>query len=229
MHEPSRFEFRQRVLEVLCNSGRNGVSPPRGPDHETQGTCAMADHSVITPELCRQLLRYEPETGKLFWLPRCAELSASAGSASRFNILFAGKEAFTTVQGQGYLCSAIYHASYRAHRVAWAIHFGQWPQFEIDHINGDRQNNRIANLRAATATENNRNLAKPKNNTSGAVGVTWCPRSGKWQARIVVSNVAKSLGYHNSFEDALAARQSAEIAYGFSEGHGQRLAWSKPI
>lgn len=88
-----------------------------------------------------KLLKYDPETGKLFWLPRPVEMFANTGlggsatAAKRWNNCFAGKEAFLTVDGKGYLCGNIFDRQYSAARVAWLLHTGEWPSDCIDHIN----------------------------------------------------------------------------------------------
>ena len=83
---------------------------------------------------------------------------------------------------------------------------------EIDHINGVRHDNRIANLRLATSTENSRNMAIPTHNTSGVSGVTYRKNRGTWQAQISIGNVTKYIGSFSGFEGAVSARQDAERA-----------------
>ena len=82
----------------------------------------------------------------------------------------------------GYILVGFMYKKYRAHRVAWAIHHGSWPDGEIDHINGVRDDNRIENLRCVSRHENKKNTAIPSHNTSGVVGVTWHKPSRKWRA-----------------------------------------------
>jgi hypothetical protein len=69
--------------------------------------------------------------------------------------------------------SALTGVLYREHRLAWLYMTGEWPTHEIDHINGDRVDNRFCNLREATASENRWNSRKRVNNTSGYKGVSW--------------------------------------------------------
>ncbi len=92
----------------------------------------------------------------------------------------------------------------------------------IDHINGDRGDNRISNLRVVTSTENNRNKAINKNNTSGVTGVTWSKSRRKWIAQIHIGKIGKALGGFDRVEDAIAARKNAETRYGFHENHGRK-------
>lgn len=174
----------------------------------------MAECDLPTPEELRNLLRYEPETGKLFWLPR-------EGNQS-FNTQCAGREALTSISPLGYRRGTVHFKHLRAHRVAWAIHYGEWPDGEIDHINGDRADNRIANLRDVSHTINGRNLRRPLNNSSGVVGVNWQSREKKWRASITVNSKNIWLGEFASFEDAVAARLAAQKRHGFHANHGKR-------
>lgn len=180
----------------------------------------MASRSDITPELCRQLLRYEPETGRLFWLPRPREMFSSAQGFGGWNAKFPGKEAFTASNDDGYRVGNLLGLLFRAHRVAWAIAYGDWPALQIDHRNGDKSNNRLSNLREVTNQENQRNVRLTKNNSSGVCGVNWRKALGKWHARIGIDGKIRHLGVFDNLADATAARRSAEQELGFSVTHG---------
>lgn len=196
----------------------------------------MAKRADITPELCRQLLRCEPEAGKLFWLPRPASMfkdslchggvRTAQWAADCWNTNNAGSEAFTAQNESGYHVGAILGHNFRAHRVIWAIVHGVWPAHQIDHDDGNRANNRIGNLKAATNAENHKNEGRPKNNTSGVSGVFWCKQTGRWRATIKVSYKQHHLGRFATIEEAAAAREAAKVRFGFSEGHGNRDAWA---
>jgi hypothetical protein len=174
----------------------------------------MAKNPIPTPEELRQLLRYEPETGKLFWRERGAGFTDRQRSA--FNGTYAGKEALACVGNHGYRCGTIIRRNVLAHRIAWAIHFGVWPTDELDHVDGNRTNNRIANLRAATSQDNKKNRAIRSDNKSGATGIDWRPREKLWAARLA----GKSIGYFRTKDEAIVARKSAEVLLGYSERHG---------
>ena len=173
----------------------------------------MTTKELPTVDYLRKRLRYEPETGKLFWLDY-------AEMPSHWRTRFAGKEAFITVNGHGYRTGNIDRAKFRAHRVAWAIHYGQWPSRQIDHKNGVRADNRIENLRVVTPQENMRNSKMRCDNASGVSGVSWVKARGKWLARIKIDGRPKHLGLFDSIEDAAAARAEASARYGFSSRHG---------
>lgn len=180
----------------------------------------MAKRELPTPEELRQLLRYEPETGKLYWLERPLEMFSDERHCKTWNKRFAGKQALKTDRGQGYYGGAINWRSVFAHRVIWALVYGEWPNGEIDHINGQRDDNRLVNLRNVSKTENMRNAFRSKNNTSGRTGVSWYKRTSKWIAYIGVGGKRHIvLGYYKRFEDAVAARERAEIEHGYHTNH----------
>jgi len=184
----------------------------------------MAKRELPTPEELRQLLRYEPETGKLYWLERPPEMFEgerrdSTWACNSWNARYAGKEAFTCPDTCGYLRGRINRIAYSAHRVIWAITYGEWPPEQIDHINGQRRDNRTENLRSVTHAENMRNLPRMSGNTSGRTGVYWSKAGSKWYALIGVGGRMIYLGTFDCFEDAVAAREKAEIEHGFHPNH----------
>lgn len=187
----------------------------------------MADRPDITPELCRQLLRYEPETGRLFWRRRSREMFASKRSFTMWHTRYAEMEAFTAYDGRGYKNGAILYETHLAHRVIWAIVHGEWPEHGIDHINGQRDDNRLSNLRSATYLENQQNRGRSTNNTSGVVGVSWCKSKDRWEAKIRANGRTKWLGYFETIEEAKTARVIAEAQLGFSATHGKRDAFRR--
>jgi hypothetical protein len=100
--------------------------------------------------------------------------------------------------------------------------YGEWPNHEIDHINGDSLDNRICNLRDVTSQGNNRNMSLAKTNTSGVCGVRYKKDRSKWVALITLNNRQTHLGYYQDFFEAVCARKSAERKYGFHENHGRQ-------
>lgn len=185
----------------------------------------MAKKNLPSPEDLRQLLIYEPETGKLFWKPR--DVSWFAGNRNTpeqncktWNTRHAGKEACATPQ-RGYKIGNVLNCLILAHRAAWAIHYGKWPDETIDHINGNRSDNRIVNLRDVSHHENMKNVRTPVTNTSGHIGVTLFKPNGKWVAGIKVNGKRLYLGYFDTIEEAVAVRKAAEAKYGFHPLHGR--------
>ena len=145
-------------------------------------------------ELINSLL-YDPDTGKIFWRTR---ISATNG----WNKLYAGKETFKIKHAKGYLTGKIMGNRYLTHRVAWFLHYGQWPQGEIDHINGNKSDNRIKNLRDVTTSQNQMNRGKPVNNKSGFKGVFWHKSGKKWCASIGINGRNIYLGLFESKSEA---------------------------
>jgi hypothetical protein len=104
---------------------------------------------LIDLDTARKLLRYDSTTGKLFWLNRPRGFFNSDRAFKSWNTKYSGKEALNT-NSNGYKYGPIFKKNYKAHRVVWLLVTGHWPQLEIDHIDGNRSNNRFENLRPAT-------------------------------------------------------------------------------
>lgn len=146
-------------------------------------------------ERLHQLLTYDASTGDLIWLQR--------EGAKKFNSNFAGKPAGYLCRG--YITIKLDGANYRAHRVVYAMFHGVWPENQIDHIDGDRSNNLISNLRDVTQQINIQNQRRPhKNNKTGYLGVKLCDGAKGFAAQITVNGVARELG---RFSDPSEAHQ----------------------
>jgi len=171
--------------------------------------------------LLRKLIKYDPETGLLTWLERNTDTHRGSARLASWNSRCAGKLALTSVNDHGYLRGSIYGVQYRAHRVAWALHYGAWPEHDIDHINGKTTDNRIENLRLACQLVNQKNAKRPKNNSSGHVGVGRRSDGKGWIAQITVNYKNIYLGSYSSLDDAVAARQRAQAELGFHQNHGR--------
>lgn len=132
-----------------------------------------------------------------------------------------GAPAFTTNM-QGYKRGSVNgFGCILAHRAAWCMVHGEWPNGQIDHIDGDRSNNKLSNLRVVSNSENQRNAKKPRTNTSGYVGVFWAGWAKSWLAQICVDGRTKKLGYFKKKSEAVNARKAAEAEYGFHKNHGR--------
>ena len=177
-----------------------------------------------TYEYMSQLLSYDPETGVMTWKERPREMFAKECRFKAWNKCFANKQA-GSVNNHGYRILNIAISGkkcvLRTHRVAWLLHTGSWPTLDLDHINGDRLDNRIENLRQVTDNENQRNRQLSKNNSSGYQGVCFHKRVRRWQATIVQNSKQIYLGCYDTKEEAIAARKEAEHKYGFHENHGR--------
>lgn len=150
---------------------------------------------MITYEEVSVALSYDRETGHFRWrLPR---YRVSAGQ-------IAG-----CLTDDGYWVITFARKTLKAHRLAWLLDTGSWPTRHIDHINGVRSDNRIANLREATASENRLNAIRRSDSKTGVKGVTRPANCNRWQAKIGVNGQRIHLGYFKTIEEARAAYLSA--------------------
>lgn len=124
---------------------------------------------------------------------------------------------------EGYIIMSVGGQQLRAHRLAWWFVNGSFPEGQIDHINGDRSDNRISNLRCVSNQENSRNQRRRVTNKSGHQGVCWHKRFNKWISQIRVDGRYVYLGLFSDLQKAVEARKAAEILYGFHENHGKGL------
>lgn len=159
----------------------------------------MAEKDV-TAEQVRSLLHYDPETG-IFTRLVTTSNRAMAGSVSGSNA------------GHGYLKIGIAGTQYYAHRVAWLYVHGRWPTKHIDHINGSRSDNRIANLREAEHWENHQNQKPRRTNSTGFTGVSFLKKLSKFEAYIGLHGKKINLGYYDDPVEAHAAYVAAKRKY----------------
>jgi hypothetical protein len=163
----------------------------------------------IDAETLRELLDYDPETGVFRWKVNRPGGKAKAGNVAGFN------------NGDGYLRIGICGHMVLAHRLAWLHAHGEWPRWEIDHINGRLDDNKVKNLRDVNHCENTRNAKIRKDNTSGINGVGWSNRTNQFCAHISVCGRQIHLGFFDTIEAAAAARKTAERKYGYHQNHGR--------
>ena len=162
--------------------------------------CTTTPTNELTAKYLRSVLHYEPVSGIFTWKVRTSnrvKVGDIAGS----------------VDGHGYLLIMVGSRLHKAHRLAWFYVYGTWPEDQIDHINRNRSDNRIANLRDVSRKQNMQNASKPSNNTSGHPGVYWHKQRSKWQARIKHNQKLIHLGCFATIEEAIAARKAGELRY----------------
>lgn len=146
---------------------------------------------VLDVKEISQYLDYLPETGDFIWKVKTKtnRIGSIAGNTN----------------WRGYTSIWINAMPYSAHRLAWAICNGSWPIGDIDHINENKSDNRIRNLRQANRSQNMFNRGKNKNNTSGFKGVAFCKDTGRWRAQISIYGKSVKIGRFDTKEEASRA------------------------
>jgi len=117
-----------------------------------------------------------------------------------------------SLRSHGYLTTSYDYKQYYIHRLAWFLHHGNQPEY-IDHINGIKTDNRLANLRNCSNSQNNMNVGKMSNNTSGHTGVYWIKDRKSWKAVITVNYKTIYLIMSKDKDTVINARKQAEIKY----------------
>lgn len=179
----------------------------------------------LTPEMCRELLEYNPASGELIWRARVPSMFRAPCLCESWNRRFAGKVATRALSGRrGYTRLIVRmpdRKDYLAHRVIWLHVMGAWPKGEVDHINRDSMDNRWSNLRLLDRQGNARNQSIFKTSSSGFTGVNWRACRKKWRAQVTIDGRHVHLGYFDTIIDAVAERIRANDLYGFHDGHGK--------
>jgi hypothetical protein len=151
---------------------------------------------MITKELLEQLFAYE--NGNLYWKNTFSRIKAGqkAGSPST----------------RGYWVVGINQKRYKLHRLIFLMHNGFMPIY-VDHVNGNTSDNRIENLRVATASQNAYNSKKPKNNTSGLKNISWDKKTKKWVVRLKINEKLKNFGRYNDIDYAKFVAEAMRYKY----------------
>ena len=156
---------------------------------------------TLTQEKLKELLHYDPKTGLFHW-----KITKKGIRANKL----AGHKNYN-----GYIEICINYKKYLTHRLAFLYMEGYFPEYEVDHINRIRDDNRWKNLRHVSARCNMRNRTLQKNNSSGIAGIYWSKSSKKWECRISITGKELYLGTFNNLRDAAQARWEAEVQYGY--------------
>ncbi len=157
-----------------------------------------------------RILRYEPDTGKLFWKSRPKEDFSRLQDYLTWEARWANREAFTAMNGFGYHCGSVNGKVYTAQRIIWTLVYGSIPKTtRLSHINGDPSDNRLSNI----YNKEKKVVVKkdlPSNNKSGFKGVSLFKPTGKWRSVITAKGKTHYLGYFDTPEEAHEARKKAE-------------------
>lgn len=149
----------------------------------------------------RAILSYDPETGIIRWRQQINNRTSIGSEAGCFD------------RHSGYRLIRIDHHRHRAHRLAWALHFGEWPVGFLDHRNGERSDNRIANLRLCTLQQNSRNQKQRSDTAHGGKKGIYRRKGGSWGARIKLNGKDTHLGTFWTASEAHAAYVNAANKY----------------
>lgn len=161
--------------------------------------------SRISSEILLSLFDYD--NGNLYW---------KEYKKGRRKDLLAG-----TINNRGYVKITINGKQLYAHRIVWIMHNGDIERgMEIDHINHNKEDNRIENLRLVSRSENAKNLSKASNNKTGFTDVFFSCKRNKYFTSVKVDNNHIFGGWHNSIESAISSRNEILAKYGFHENHG---------
>jgi hypothetical protein len=164
----------------------------------------------LTQTYIKECLDYNPETGTFFWRVRPLSHFKDLRRQRIFNRMYAGK-ACGNLSEEQYLIIGISGVVYKAHRLAWLYVHGYMPTEWLDHINRNRSDNRICNLRIASPALNAQNASIRKDNKSGVQGVSWHKATKKWVVQISKQGKTTHVGLFESIKDAVAAREQAEL------------------
>lgn len=160
--------------------------------------------AILTAARVREALDYQPQTGAFYRKMRTAQ-AHQVGDRADF-------PAFGSLKG--YMTVALDGRKWLAHRLAWLHVYGDWPVGPIDHLNRDSSDNRIENLRIATAQENAQNKRRArKDSQSGLMGAVWLAANKKFRARIQVDGKSIHVGMFATAEEAHAAYLAAKQKY----------------
>jgi len=164
------------------------------------------EHRQIDVSVLQDILEYDPISGKFWWKHR-------VDARPQWNARCAGKQTGSLNKATGYETIRIFDKGYYAHRVAYALMTGEWPALGIDHVNGQRNDNRWVNLRLATQSQNIMNSRKGSRNSTGYKGVCYDKTHNVYVADICANGKSKRIGRYSTAEEAHAAycKASADL------------------
>ena len=174
----------------------------------------------FTQEYLKECIRYEPDTGLIYWLNRPRTHFKSDRAFSSWNKKYSGKLAGNN-RGK-YIGITLTHRHFPAHRIVWCYIYGEWPKGEVGHIKRNKKDNRQENLRDVARRDNSKNLKPDHRNKSGILGVSYRTGNNKWYVQIG-GHPSIGLGFYDHLFEAACARRSAENRLGYHPNHGRPL------
>jgi len=193
--------------ECICDCGNLAIVTSGDLSSGHTKSCGCATYigegkGEISQDILKSLFSYDKKTGNFIRIKSVAPNANNGDVAGSINSC-------------GYIGIVVNRKLYLAHRLVFLYLFGYMPENGIDHINRDRKDNRISNLREVSHSCNMKNAGMLKNNKSGITGVYFCNNKNKWIAQIKINKKNIVLGRHKSFNDAVVSRFKAEQDYGF--------------
>ena len=162
---------------------------------------------MISVETLKELLEYKE--GALLWKQSKGHMKAGSVAGS--------------ITANGYVRVCVNRKTYLAHRLIFFMHHGYMPNF-VDHIDCNKQNNKIENLREASMAENNRNVGLSKKNSSGVKGVSWVARDKKWRVQIRLNIKTISLGNYDDLKEAeTVSIEARKLLHKDFSNHGRAM------
>lgn len=155
----------------------------------------------ITQAQALEFLQYVPETGHLIWIKKASD-KTNVGARAGWQRSIAG-----------YRQVGLFGSIYYEHRLIWLMVNGGFPENQIGHINGIKDDNRYANLRHVTSSQNITNIGAKRDNTSGTKNVHWCNRNRRWIAKVKIDGHTHHAGSFADYESAVKAATAARIAF----------------
>lgn len=175
----------------------------------------MKNEKNVSVQRLHELFIYDPLSGNFTW-----KIDQPPKRSKRTNAK--GMRAFIYKEMKGYLSGSVDGIRIKAHRAAWAMTFGVWPNGQIDHINQNKGDNRISNLRVVSNKQNCRNQRRPSSNTSKWIGVSLNKTTGKWVAKYKKNYIDYHVGTFNCPTSAAIAVIKARSNAGFDSLHGKQ-------
>ena len=218
------------MLKICAVCGKEFRTPYRrknrcsGSCRDTQLAKRVIRRRRLNISKIKELFDYKD--GNLIWRERPKEHFRGERAWASWHSRFCGKPV-GSFNREGYMTTTIIGVGtkkdFKIHRLIWVWHYGRWPKGEIDHIDHNRGNNKIENLREVSRKENAKNLSISKLNSSGVSGVTWDRTLCKWVAKIRVEGKTHHIGVFDSIEEAENAREAAKEKYGYHKNHGRNV------